>query len=151
MIDVTTEKLVAMLQCAGIIGNPCDEWQVRDIEKQLRVELPPAYKAFLLLAGQGFEPFEGSHYALEDDLAELQRAGRRISHKDRADLSSEAFVFFIHQGVAVRFFLLDSSDDPAVYEYVEHSPPAKQLAPRFSDFLLDKFRQSEELKSRRRR
>jgi hypothetical protein len=54
------------------------------------------------------------------------------------NISEDAFVFLVHQGVAVWFFLLASGDDPAVYEYVEHSPPANQLAPHFSEFLCSK-------------
>jgi hypothetical protein len=32
--------------------------------------------------------------------------------------------------------MLDDGADPAVFEYVEHWPPAKQLSARFSGFLL---------------
>ena len=139
MIDAITEHFVSILRSHGVTGVPCDEWQVQEIEDGIGVILPPAYKAFLLLAGQGFAPFERSHYAFEDDLAELQRAGRRVAGSDRMELPGDAFVFFVHQGVAVWFFLLDDGDDPAVFEYVEHSPPVKQLAPRFSEFLLQQI------------
>ena len=71
----------------------------------------------------------------------MQRAGRNIFREDRTHLPSDAFVFFVHQGVALRFFLLDSGDDPPVFEYVEHCPPAIQLAPRFSEFLVREIRQ----------
>jgi hypothetical protein len=143
MIDTTTQEFVSILEKAGVVGEPCDEWQVQDAEQQLRVKLPPAYKAFLLIAGQGFGPFEGSHYAFEDDLAELQRVGRRILQRDQAELPPDAFVFFVHQGFVVRFFLLDEDDDPAVNEYVEYErpgKPVKQLARRFTDFLLHEIR-----------
>jgi hypothetical protein len=139
MIDEPVQGFVSVLQSAGVTGAPCDEWQVQDIEEQLGVKLPAAYKAFLLLAGQRFGLFEGSHYAVEDDLAELQRAGRRIARRAGVELPIEAFVFFVHQSVAVWFFLLDSGDDPAVHEYVEHSPGARQLAAHFSDCLLQQL------------
>lgn len=142
MVDALTQEFVKVFQTGGISGEPCDEWQVLDIEQQLRVQLPPAYKAFLLLAGQAFGPFEGAHYALEDDLADIQRSARRILQRDHADLPSEAFVFFVHQGVAVRFFTLNSGEDPAVFEYVQGWPPVKQVALRFSDFLLQEVRES---------
>jgi hypothetical protein len=98
MTDAATESLMAVLRDGGVAGEPCDEWQVRDLEQQLGAELPPAYKAFLLLAGNGFGPFVGSHHAVEDDLAGLQRAGRRIYRCDGRDLPDGAFVFFVHQG-----------------------------------------------------
>lgn len=140
MVDPTTHEFIAMLRSAGVTGDSCDEWQVKDVEQTLGVELPPAYKAFLLLAGRGFGPFQGSQYAIEDDLSELQRAGASIFRSDRMTLPASAFVFFVHQGVAARFFLLGSDNDPAVFEYVERWPPAKQLAPSFSEFLLGEVR-----------
>jgi hypothetical protein len=148
MIDAATESLMALLCDGGVSGEPCDEWEVRDLEQQLRVELPPAYRAFLLVAGHGFGSFAGSHHAVDDDLAGLQRAGRRIFRGDGGDLPGGAFVFFVHQGFVVRFFLLDDGPDPAVFEYVEHWPPVKQLATRFSEFLLQEVRTSDELRSR---
>ena len=148
MIDADTESLMTVLRGGGVSGEPCDEWEVRDLEQQLRVEFPAAYRAFLHLAGHGFGPFEGSHYAVEDDLAELQRTGRRIFRADGGDLPGGAFVFFVHQGFVVRFVLLDDGPDPAVFEYVEHWPPVKQLAAKFSEFLLHESRTSQELRSR---
>jgi hypothetical protein len=156
MIDVETQRYISLLGDAGVIGDPCDEWQVRNLEQQFRVTLPPAYKAFLMVAGKWFDPFEGSQYILEHDCgelqfdpAELQRAGRRIPQKDGTDLPVDALVFFLHQGVAVRFILLNDGDDPAVFEYVEHEPPAKQVAATFSEFLLGEMQASEKLKSAR--
>jgi hypothetical protein len=148
MIDATTESLMAVLREGGVSGEPCDEWEVRDLEQQLRAEFPLAYKAFLLLAGHSFGPFEGSHHAVDDDLAGLQRAGLRIFRGDGSDLPDGAFVFFVHQGVAVRFFLMDDGMDPAVFEYVEHWPPVKQLSARFTDFLVQEVRGFNELRSR---
>jgi len=78
MIDVDTQSLLAILRDGGVWGEGCDEWQIADVEQQLRVELPAAYKAFLLLAGQGFAPFEGSQYAIEDDLAAMQVEGKHM-------------------------------------------------------------------------
>jgi SMI1 / KNR4 family (SUKH-1) len=148
MIDAATESLMAVLRDGGVSGEACDEWEVRDLEAQLRVELPAAYKAFLLLAGRGFGPFEGSHYAVEDDLASLQRAGDRIFRGDGSELPGGAFVFFVHQGFVVRYFVLDDGADPAVFEYVEHWPPVEQLAARLSGFLLQEVQASNELRSR---
>jgi SMI1 / KNR4 family (SUKH-1) len=141
MIDSATANLVAVLTESGVSGVPCDEWQVSDLEQQLRIDLPAAYKAFLLVAGQGFSPFEGSHYAVEDDISDLQRSGGQIFKRHGNNLPTGAFVFFVHQGFAVRFFLLDDGFDPAVYEYAEQWPPIR-LSGRFSDFVREEVRQS---------
>lgn len=60
-MDDTTEAYVQVLREAGIDGDPADEWQVRDLESNLAVNLPAAYRAFLLLAGKWFDPLVGSH------------------------------------------------------------------------------------------
>jgi len=147
MIDAITQKHVQRLCEAGITGDPCDEWDIRDVEQQLHVALPAAFKAFLLVAGKYFDPFVGSQYvlghdggALEIGPAEVQRRGERIFQRDGQSLPSNAFVFFAHHGTATRYFFLDGGDDPAVYEYVEHQPPPKQLASSFSAFLADEVR-----------
>jgi hypothetical protein len=147
MIDDKTQTYMAVLRVGGVSGDACDEWQVCDLEQQLHVTLPPAYKAFLLLAGKWFEPFVGSQYILEHDCgelthdpAELQRAGRGILQEDGEDLPAGAFVFFKHHGTELRFFLLDDGDDPAVYEYVEHEPPAQKVAASFSMFVLQQVK-----------
>ena len=141
MIDPITQEFVAIFRNGGVNGEPCDEWQLHDIEQLLGVELPPAYRAFLLIAGHGFGPFEGSRHTFDDDISELQTACRTIFRRDQADVPSGAFAFFVHQGVVVRFFFLNAGNDPAVFEYVEHWPPAIQLAQSFSEFLLHEIRQ----------
>lgn len=140
MLHAATQRFLAVLREGGVIGEPSDEWQVHELEQHLHVQFPAAYKAFLLLAGNGFPPFEGSHYALEDDLPELQRAGERIALRDGHNLPSGAFVFFAHQRVAARFFFLNDGDDPAVFEYVERCSASKQLASCFSEFVLGEVR-----------
>ncbi len=142
MIDAKTESLVALLRASGVNGEPCDEWAVRDLEQQFDVELPPAYRAFLLVAGNGCEPLEGSHYAVEDDLAGLQRSARSVMKHDGADLPPDAFVFLVHQGYALNFFLLNDGEDPAVYEYVQGMPPVRQVAARLSEWLSNEVNRS---------
>jgi len=143
MIDAATEPFVLRLRGLGLSGAASDQWTVRDLEQQLRVELPPAYKAFLIVAGNGWEPLEGSHYAIEDDLANLQRSGQRIMKPDGAKLPDDAFVFLVHQGYACNFFLVQDGEDPPVYEYVEGMPPVRRVAARLTDWLateLSRFR-----------
>ena len=74
---------------------------------------------------------------MDDGLAELQRRGISVAQKDGAILPDDSFVFFVHQGFVVRFFLLDDGENPAVYEYVEKWPPAKCLARTFTQFVAD--------------
>jgi hypothetical protein len=136
MLDSITEHFAAILRKGGVSGEPCDEWELQDVEQSLGVDLPAAYRAFLNLAGERFYPFEGSHYAVSHNLSELQREGERIVQKTQIELPAEAFVFFTHQGFVIRFFLLNSGDDPAVYEFVERGTEFTQLSAHLSEFLI---------------
>lgn len=154
MVDATTQRYLQRLREAGITGDPCDEWEIRDLEQQLNVSLPAAFKAFLLVAGKYFEPFVGSQYVLGHDggnleiaPAEVQRHGERIFRRDGLRLPTNACVFFAHHGTATRYLFLDGGDDPAVFEYVEHQPPPRQLANNFSVFLVDEVRLLQEQKA----
>jgi len=146
-----TLDFVTALRTAGISGEPCDEPTVRDLEQRLGISLPPAYRAFLLVAGHGFLTWAGSHHALDDDIAELQLKGKRLLKSRGAGLPADAFVFLIHQGAAVRFFLLGDGDDPAVYQWVDlaEPKPIEQVGRNFTAFVLESKRQLEEWLARR--
>jgi hypothetical protein len=149
MSDPATESYVSMFRNAGVAGNPCDEWEIAELQRQLGVEFPPAYKAFLTLAGQGFAPLQGSHHAAEDDLSELQEAGRSIAEHEKTQLPAGAFVFLVHQGCACLFFVLHDMDDPAVFECVEGLGPPRPITTRFSNWVLEQLARSRALKERR--
>jgi SMI1/KNR4 family protein SUKH-1 len=148
-IDEQTEKIASQLRANGITGEPCDEWTISDLEQQLGVTFPAAYRAFLLIAGNGFAPWEGSVYAV-DDVTDLQRRGRELPVKRGSALPSDAFAFFCHQGAAIAFFLLGDGEDPAVFEWVdyENPRPIEQVASSFRASLIKCKRQSDEMRSR---
>jgi hypothetical protein len=149
MIGAPTISFVTRLRELGVTGEACDEWTVQDLEQQFGVELPPAYKAFLLLAGNGWEPLEGSHYAIEDNLANLQRSGQRIMKHDGGKLPDDAFVFLVHQGYACNFFLTQDGEDPPVYEYVEGMPSVRRVAARLTEWLVAELSRSRAFREQR--
>jgi SMI1 / KNR4 family (SUKH-1) len=140
--DTTTASYLSLLRDSGVKGIPCEEDDIDKIEHELGIELPPAYKAFLLLAGQGFKPLEGSHYTVDDDLAQLQLAGQSVASDAKTSLPAGAFVFLVHQGFACLYFLLHDFDDPAVFECVEGLGPPRPISLRFSDWLLQQGKPS---------
>jgi hypothetical protein len=149
MIDAATRSFVTRLRDFGVSGAACDEWTVQDLEQQFSVELPPAYKAFLILAGNGWEPLEGSHYAIEDDLANLQRSGQRIMKHGGGKLPDDAFVFLVHQGYACNFFLTQDGEDPPVYESVEGTPQVRRVAARLTEWLVAELSRSRAFREQR--
>jgi hypothetical protein len=146
MIDASTESFISLLRAAAVRGEPCDEWTLADLQRSLGVELPPAYRAFLLIAGRGCAPLEGSRYVV-DELGDMQREGRELARRGGAELPEDAFVCRTHQGFVCHFFLPTDADDPAVYECVEG--PITTAAPSFTSWLLAEFAQSDRLRSHR--
>lgn len=144
--DQSTRNFVNALHAAGISGETCDEWTVRDLEQQLRVTLPAAYRAFLLVAGHGFPTWSGSHHTVDDDLPALQQMASRLLKERGSSLPTDAFVFLIHQGVAVQFFLLGDGDDPPVYEWVDYAEPQpiERAGRNFTGFVAASKRQLED-------
>jgi hypothetical protein len=146
MTDPATQSFISSFREAGVTGIPCDEWEITQLQQDLGLELPPAYKAFLAIAGNGFAPLEGSHYALKDDLSELQKDGQRIAAREKSTLPAGAFVFLVHQGFACLFFVLHDMDDPAVFECVEGGGPPRAVSLRFSDWVREQLASSRALK-----
>jgi hypothetical protein len=140
----STSDFVGILHAAGVIGEPSDEWAVRDLEQQLGISLPAAYRAFLLVAGHGFPAWAGSHHAIDDDLPELQRRAVRLLSKRGCTLPSDAFAFLIHQGAAVQFFLINDGEDPTVFQWVDFVDPRpiERIAQNFTAFVAESVRQS---------
>ncbi len=151
MMEPVTDRFWIQLRgvLCGLQCLPCDEWQVADIQEELRVDFPAAYKAFLLLAGRGCEPLEPSKYTIDDDLAGLQRSGRRIMQHENLAVPQDAFVFFVHQGFVCHFFLLDNGDDPSIYQCVEGMGPFQRIASTFSQWIFDQVARFKELRETR--
>jgi hypothetical protein len=150
--DETTAAFAKALHASGIIGEPCNENMIRDLEQQIDVKLPAAYRAFLLVAGRGFPTWQGSHHTFDDIMGlddrrpPLQSWGDSLLKRHGSRLPDGAFVFFIHQGAALEFFLLDGGDNPAVFEWVDFQlpQPIKQVAPSFTEHVLTAKLQLEE-------
>ena len=137
MTDSITDSFILLLEARGLKGNRSDELTIRDLEECLRVDLPRAYKAFLIVAGNDCEALEGSHYTIEDDLVSLQRSGRKIMKQRGGAAITDAFVFLVHQGYVCNFFLLNDGDDPPVYEFVQGIARARKVAGSFSEWLCN--------------
>ncbi|QOV90480.1 SMI1/KNR4 family protein [Humisphaera borealis] len=151
MTDPVTDSFVTVFTARGLSGSPCDEWSVRDLEQQLGVVFPAAYRAFLRIAGYECEALAGSHYSIDDDLADLQRAGERIASHEKVELPQDAFVFLVHQGFACHFFLTEDGEDPAVFQCVEGMGPIERVASHFSEWLLQELTRSESYREERSR
>ena len=130
------EELRKRFLLQGIATGPAKPDSVDALEQQLGHPLPAAYRAYLRVCGThppvsligsdctiGRVP-SNTEYALE------------LFHENNIDPPKKTFVaFLMQQGYFFDYFLIDGSDDPAVYSYMEGDPEVKQSARRFSEWV----------------
>ncbi len=125
----------------------CTPQEIAELEQQLKLELPLAYKEFLLYAGKGLGSFEnGSRIFYDDDvgLIELQQIAREFLAEDDfpQKLPDDAYVFWMHQGYMFCFFRTSEGDNPPVHFHQESFKDdfAWNHQKHFTDFLIVEMR-----------
>jgi len=94
--------------------------EIVDLEKQLGIYLPEAYKEFLLWMGKNPDVFLLGSEVEYNSLIKIQGwANELLKEKELEPLPSNAFVFYMHQGYQFSYFLLGQSEDPQVYFFDE--------------------------------
>ena len=138
MSSSQTQQFLKRYSSLGFSGVPCTTAEVDDLQRQFGVRLPAAYRAFLLLMGrEPDESFVGSDCAYRH-VKGLRTGAEELLVQSGPPfaLSSQDFVFFMHQGYQFLYFPCDdASDDPPVYHYMEYEPAAKKVYERFSDWM----------------
>lgn len=102
--------------------RPCFEDDVLSLERDLGLDLPLAYREWLLWMGRGAGPFlRGTDVFFVDNLAELRVGALELFHVNGLDgaLPNDAIVFYLHQGYIVHFLRASEGDNPPVYGYAE--------------------------------
>jgi len=116
MVYLTRAK--HLLRDLKVSGCRIDE--IVDLEKELDIFLPEAYKEFLLWMGKSTRKFLLHCYAEYSYLVKLQvRAKELLKEKGYPLLPNNAFVFHFRQNYQFSYFLLDGGDDPEVYFFDE--------------------------------
>lgn len=131
---------------ANIIG--CTKEEVNNLEKQLNVKFPIAYKQFLLEMGHcAGSFFRGTNIYVDNDFFDLQRSAKKILDRNGNNFSlpSNAFVFSMHQGYQFNYFHIDQNEDPPVYFYEEVPECLEKRWDKFSQFLLDSAKEEVKL------
>lgn len=107
-----------LLRDLNVEGCRIDE--IVDLEKELDMFLPEAYKEFLLWIGKDTNKFlQGSEVEYKHLVKIQGGANELLKENGHPRLPDNAFVFHIHQGYQFSYFLLDGNDDPEVYFYDE--------------------------------
>ncbi len=136
MADLVGEYL-ERFRLLGLDGSPCSASEVERVEEVLGVSLPPAYKAYLRIAGR--EPpaaWVGSDCTVRHLEGLREAAEHLLRDGGQPPLPAEALVFCMHQGYQFFYVIADGcSDDPAVFYYLEGEPGVVRRFERFSDLV----------------
>ncbi len=137
------KKEFAKIQLNQIHLIPCNMDEISELESELRIKLPDAYKEYLLWMGHNSIPlFVGTDINYKS-LKDLQIWARELlGESDFPDsLPEHSFVFAMHQGYQFWFFGNNNGEDPAIYGYneVSGSKSFDKLYETFSDFILSEI------------
>ena len=139
-MDAATQKFVDRYCMLGLLGSPCRPEQVTALERHLETAFPPAYRAYLLVAGLSPPPaLIGSDCTL-DYLYDLRGWAEELLEEWHRpfELSKQAVVFLMHQGYVFLYFQAGGgNEDPAVFRFLEGDPGPVQKSERFSDWVAD--------------
>lgn len=121
------------------VFQPCTQQEIHALEQEFGIQLPAAYREFLLLMGHvGGEVMRGTQ-CFYKDLHKIQGWSRTLLESNYVEtpLPLDAFIF-LYNGYQFLFFRTSEGDDPPVYSYVEGDDSAHtfpQTFPHFSQFL----------------
>lgn len=136
------DKLKTRYRQLGLLRvNPCTEEQVNLLENDLNMELPLAYREFLLWMGNYTgELFPDSEHEYHK-LRSLNRWAKRILNEGNSslELPDDAIVFWVAFNEAFCFLRLSEGDDPPVYAYKMGSNQFKRTHHYFSELLAEEI------------
>ncbi|WP_213086944.1 SMI1/KNR4 family protein [Chitinophaga agrisoli] len=115
--------------------KPCTPQEVIKVEEFYKVSLPAVYKEFLLMMGKGAGEYMAGSSVFYDEIFFLrQYAKELIRDNSLQPLPDNAFVFWLHQGYQMAFFLLDENEHLPVY-YFGEGEGMKSVEIRYSRFI----------------
>ncbi len=125
----------------GALGASPSE--INEIEKELGIKFPLAYREFLSILGcHAGRLFTGSHFEVYT-LLDLQVSARDLCQDNKfLPLPENAIVFYMHQGYHFNFFEFDqkqANHNPAVYTFCEGQKERDfvKIADSFSSHCMD--------------
>lgn len=119
-----------------IVG--CSEAEIKKLETAAGLHLPASYRGFLKRMGHGAgDLFRGTDMFYSHLAGNLRPWAEKLLANERPGLRlpADAFVFSIHQGYEVCYFLAGEGDDPPIYQFVEGQGAPTRPWDNFSAFL----------------
>jgi len=136
MEERTINTLSNALVAKGEKLLPCSLAEVIALESFFKIDLPPAYKEFLLKMGKGSGSFMiGSDFEYHK-LFELKNEANRLLLENNLEiLPISTFVFWMHQGYQFCYFYLGENKNPNVYYFNEVNKKMNKIANTLTDFF----------------
>lgn len=131
------DKILGFDYAGQAVG--CSAAEISKLEADANLNLPVAYKEFLLWAGNGLGDFAiGSDIFYEDaDLVGMQQDARGILIENifPHELPDDAFVFWMHQGYMFSFFRASEGGNPPIRNYREGENDGRILYNKEENFV----------------
>lgn len=128
--------LIPYLPALGDVEG-CTEEEIKNLEQSRKVQLPAAYKEYLLLFGRKSGYFLQGYYTTIDQIDSniecIEFDLRTVDHSGSFMLGPEMFLFGQWQGTYF-YFNWGGSEDPEVF-MITHFDRVKVLSKSFSDFV----------------
>src|SRR5262245_4753342 len=136
-MDQIVADFVNRFRSLGLTGEPSDVNAIDALEKHLGLQLPKAYRAYLLIAGSAPPPGLVGSDCHGASLFKLREWGLELLKQsgNPFELPADAVVFLVHQGYQFFYFHAGVTDDPPVFYYFENSPAPERKYERFSDWV----------------
>lgn len=138
-LDKVKKQLIELKIASPDEQVGCTQDEVIELERQLGISLPKAYREFLLSMGYGAGKFLRGSDCFFEHLPYLQKWAIELLEENNfcESLPEDTFVFSMHQGYQFSFFRLSEGDNPPTYSYCEGTNQTSFIRSheRFSDFL----------------
>lgn len=135
--------VVKILRDRGVANDRdvlgCTEAEIAEIEKDVGVCLPAAYREFLHQMGCSAGDFYVGTDLFYPQVMGATNAAHQLVAEDNAGihLPGGAVVIAMHQGYQFLFIDATEGDDPPVYYYMEHSGAFVKKADSLSRHFID--------------
>ena len=130
------EQLRERFLLQGIATGPATEDEIDSFEAAFGHRLPASYRAYLRVCGtHPPKHLVGSDCVLGHVFDNNVAAVEIFAENELEKPTAPMVTFMMHQGYFLEYFLIDGTDDPPVYSYMEGDDCIQQSAGRFSEWV----------------
>lgn len=115
----SVKEIASFLKSRGETLKPLSLSEIQKVENHFNVLFPSEYKDFLLLMGKSAGRFMEGSSVFIDELYSLQSWGMELCEENGLTAPENAFVFYMHQGYKMAYFINSDDSNPQVYYFEE--------------------------------